>query len=105
MYTSSILLVGTLDSGVVNETLLFHECLYSMVVAVGISYAYSTHVCYIIFRRQSKAHPPAEESTHGGGLPLPWKRVTIVLELIQQTSEIVVDVQLLPPHLFNLLNR
>ena len=56
-------------------------------------------------RRQSKAHPPVMESTPDGGLPLPWKRVTAVLELIQQTSDVVLDVQLLPPQLFNLLSR
>ena len=48
---------------------------------------------------------PAVESIPGGGLPLSWKRVTTVLELIQQTSDVVRDVQMLPPHLFNLLSR
>lgn len=35
----------------------------------------------------------------------PWKRLTILLELIQQTSDAISNVYLLPPILFNLLNK
>ena len=54
-------------------------------------------------RRVRPASPPADEEV--GVVRTVWRRVTLVLELIQHSCHLVTDVHLLVPVLFGLLSK
>ena len=61
----------------------------------------------LLLCRKSRSSVVDEDALDSGlaQLPLPWRRLTSVMELIQQTSDIVSDAHQLVPHLFSLLKK
>ena len=64
---------------------------------------------FVPFCRKSRSSVADEDSVEVGGglgqLPLPWRCLTSVLELMQRTSDVVSNAHQLVPHLFSLLNK